>query len=96
MTYQFQLSQARERAKAKATENREETVSEDEMVSSPPPPPPEEVAGFSDKNKEWLKPVKIKKNRKPKSLKIDQLGSSDGESNPELGEHQLTSEKCTV
>ena len=74
-------------------EEEEEEDSGSDMMSSPPPPP----AGFSDQNKEWLKPAvgkKTKKKTKKKEEDVqpqrnDLLDGSDGESGHELGEANI-------
>ena len=76
-------------------EEEEEEDSGSDMMSSPPPPP----AGFSDQNKEWLKPAVRKKKTKKKEEDVqpqrnDLLDGSDGESGQELGEANMTMTLC--
>lgn len=76
----------------------DEEDSESDMMSSPPPPP---LAGFSDQNKEWLKPAMGKKKTKKKQKaedvqpqRSDLLDGSDGDSGHELGEGNVTVTLC--
>ena len=54
----------------------EEKESAEEMS-----PSPDDAAGFSDQNKEWLKPTK----RKREKQRVGPLPGSDGDSDPDPG-----------